>query len=445
MTELNALSLTAAAEQLRWGNLSAEALVNACLDRISKRDDAIHAWVRVYADDALATAQQCDKEANKALWRGPLHGLPIGIKDIFDVEQMETRAGTSAYQARTAERDAVCVERLKAAGAIILGKTETTAFAMGDPAPTRNPWHPDHTPGGSSSGSAAAVADRMCPAALGSQTVGSVIRPASYNGIVGFKPTYGCISTKGVIPLSWQLDHIGTLTRSVADAWLLWQVMRDDGPAVTPGDDDYTMPLPAPQMPQRIWRVRDFFESEAHPEILRALDDACQVLAAEGVEIIERSLPASCERLIEAHFAIMASEAAAYHRKNYQSASEHYPPRIGELVQKGLELKATDYVSALHHRQALIHDMQQALGDVDAAVMPAATGPAPADLSHTGDRLFNTLSSYCGLPVVSIPVAFSEKWLPLGIQLLGGQRQDDTLLALAAWCEKLLPFAHSPQ
>jgi aspartyl-tRNA(Asn)/glutamyl-tRNA(Gln) amidotransferase subunit A len=440
MTEARELTLSAAAARLRSGELDAQTLLQSYLERIAQREADVKAWVRIDADEALRVARRCDREAAQGHWRGPLHGLVLGIKDIFDVQGMETRAGSDAYTPRIAASDAECVARLRAAGAIFLGKTVTTAFAMGDPGATCNPWRRQHTPGGSSSGSAAAVADRMCGAALGSQTAGSVIRPASFNGVVGFKPGYAAISVEGVIPLSWQLDHVGSLTRSVTDAWMLWQVMRS---RTVRSHVDAALQV---RKPEKLWRVRDFFETQADAEILTALDDCCQRLAAQGIEIVEKPLPVFArDGMLDAHRMIMASDAAAFHRPGFITAgSDRYPPRIRELIEEGLQNQAIDYSAARQQRTQLIAAMNAGLNEVDAAIMPAATGPAPAGLDYTGDRLFNILSSFCGLPVVSLPVALSRLGLPLGIQLLGAEQSEDRLLEFAACCETILPFPHRP-
>src|SRR5512146_336997 len=269
MREPRTLTIGEEVAGMRAGELTAERLVASCLDRIRSRDGEIRAWVEVYAEAALAEARNCDREANAGVWRGPLHGIPIGVKDIIDVGGMWTRAGTSVYPAHVADADAPAVARLRRAGAIFLGKTETTPFANNDPTVTRNPWNPEHTPGGSSSGSAAAVADRMCAAALGTQTGGSLLRPAAYTGIVGFKATYGRVSSEGVIPNSWSLDHVGVLTRCVADAAILWACLREDEPRPFA-----RMPEPprgsraaVPGSPPRLGYIREFFESEVSAEV----------------------------------------------------------------------------------------------------------------------------------------------------------------------------------
>ncbi len=216
MQEPRDLTIQDAVLQMQAGELTAVGLVESCLERIRAREATVRAWVEVYEQAALDEARRCDLEARQGRWRGPLHGIPFGIKDIIHVRGMWTRAGTPVYPAHVADEDAPVIARLRHAGAIFLGKTETTPFANNDPAITRNPWNPEHTPGGSSSGSGAAVADRMCPAALGTQTGGSLLRPAAYNGIVGFKATYGVVSNDGVIPNSWSLDHVGVHARCVA-------------------------------------------------------------------------------------------------------------------------------------------------------------------------------------------------------------------------------------
>ena len=443
-TEPRDLTLYRAAEEMRRGRLTAEALVTSCLERIESREGTVHAWVNLYVEEALEEARACDRAAAAHQWKGPLHGIPLGIKDIYDVAGQSTEAGSGAYPARVAGRDADSVARLREAGAIVLGKTVTTAFAMGDANETRNPWNPAHTPGGSSQGSGAGVADRMCLAALGTQTNGSVIRPASFNGVVGFKPGHGLISIEGVLPLAWQLDHVGTLTRSVEDAHLLWHLMRDARELEWETTRDKLPPPLLPTAPRRVWRMREFFETEAHPEMVAALDAFCAVLAGRGVEIVERSLPPSFEGIHAAHHVIMASEAATVHKEGFAVNEGAYPPKISALIREGMGIRAMDYVAALRHRVRLIGQMRAALGDVDAAVFPAAGGPAPEGLDSTGSPDFNTLSSLAGLPVVSLPTALSSGGLPLGLQLLGREGGEEALLGVGAWCESVLPFTHIP-
>jgi aspartyl-tRNA(Asn)/glutamyl-tRNA(Gln) amidotransferase subunit A len=444
MTEPNDLTLCRAGELMRRGRLSAEALVDACLARIAEREPTVRAWARLYGEEARETARRRDREAARHQWQGPLHGLPLGIKDIYDVQGMTTEAGTAAYPSRIADKDAESVARLRDAGAIVLGKTVTTAFAMGDAGPTRNPWHPDHTPGGSSSGSGAGVADRMCLGALGTQTNGSVLRPASFNGIVGFKPGYGEISAEGVLPLSWQLDHVGCLTRSVEDAHLLWHLMRDPRSLDWQATRDKMGPPLLPRAPERVWRVRGYFEEEAHPEMLAALEACCGVLSERGVEVVERPLPPPCEGMHALHHTIMSCEAATFHKPAFTSDPGPFPPKISGLISEGLACSATDYLAALRQRERLIVHLGATLADVDAAILPAAQGPAPAGLESTGSPAFNTLASLCGLPAISLPAGLSSTGLPLGVQLVGGAGRDHELLAVAAWYESVLAFDAAP-
>jgi len=346
---------------------------------------------------------------------------------------MPTAAGTRAYVRRIAESDAASVAMLKNAGAIVLGKTVTTAFAMGDAGPTTNPWNEQHTPGGSSSGSGAAVADRMCMAALGTQTAGSVIRPCSFNGLAGIKPTHGAIDIEGVVPLAWRLDHVGVLARNLADTQLLWRVLSGSAPANI-----------AAEKPQKLWRARGLFESMATPDMQKAMDEHCAALQEAGVEIVERDFPASFDQVLEFHQVIMASEAAASHSENFAARAELYPPKIKALIEEGQGISATDYLAARQHRRRAISDMQAALSDLDGLLSPAAAEAAPSGLDHTGERSFNVPSSYFGLPVVTYPAAFNHNGLPLGMQIMGVAGSEDSLLAVGGWCETLAGLASAP-
>ncbi len=444
MPEPRDLSVSEAARLLRKRTLGALELVQSCLERIEVREPQVRAWVRVYADSALAEAKRLDRRAKRRDWAGPLHGIPIGVKDIYDVAGMETRAGSQAYTPRLAKADAASVACLRSAGAIVLGKTETTAFAYGDPAATRNPWHLGRTPGGSSSGSAAAVADRMCLAALGSQTAGSVLRPASYNGLVGFKPSYGAISLAGVIPLAWSLDHVGTLTRSVADAWLLWNLLRVTG--APPGTPLAKSRLPKPLLrrkPRRLWRLRGLFEQEASAASLAAFEQACRTLAKGGAKIVERPLPPAFDQVLPAQERIMLSEAAAYHRGNYALRAHLYPPRIAEGIQRGMATGAVELALAYEQRRRLLAELAPLLADVDAALTPSTVGPAPTP-ETTGPRTFQAPWSFTGLPTITVPCSLASDGLPLGLQLVGAAHAEDNLFAVSAWAESRLGFDARP-
>jgi aspartyl-tRNA(Asn)/glutamyl-tRNA(Gln) amidotransferase subunit A len=440
MTAPNRFSITEAAKMLRDKRLSAVELMQSCLDQIDRREPVVKAWVTIDREAALASAKEADAElARKGSTPGPLHGIPIGIKDIFDVAGMPTTGGTEAYPLRVASKDATSVAQLKAAGAIVTGKTVTTAFAMGDAGPTTNPWNSAHTPGGSSSGSAAAVADRMCLAALGTQTAGSVIRPCSYNGLAGIKPTYAGVDIDGVIPLSWQLDHVGALTRNLEDAQLLWQLLKSSRLS---GAEHQSAPETA--KPQRLWRARGLFESEASAAMNHAMEEHCQQLKSQGIEIVERDFPESFADILNNHRIIMATEAAASHHDNFRQRQSLYPPNIKSLIEAGQQISAVEYSLALQHRKLAITDMNYALRDVDGLLSPAAVDSAPAGLSHTGDRTFNAPSSYLGLPVVTYPVALDQKGLPLGLQIMAGSHNEDALLRTGIYCERIAGFDRLP-
>ncbi|HYB74438.1 MAG TPA: amidase, partial [Candidatus Sulfotelmatobacter sp.] len=317
------LTVAEAAERIRRGTLSPVALVEACLARIEALDEKLQAWVTVDRDGALAAARERDREATRGAIRGPLHGIPVGVKDIFYVGGLRCTAGSKVTADFVAPFDAASVARLRQAGAIILGKTQTTEFATFDPAPTHNPWKRGHTPGGSSSGSAAAVAARMVPCALGTQTAGSILRPASYCGVVGYKPTYGRVSRYGVFPVSWALDHIGSMARTVEDAALVAMAMAGHDPK-----DPGSLRAPVPDLraclarrdPPRLGVVRDFFWEKAAPEVARHTDQVLERLAKAGARIEERPLAPSFAVGHAAHRIVMKAEMAEVHRDRHNAS-----------------------------------------------------------------------------------------------------------------------------
>ncbi len=304
-TPLHALSVREAAARVRAGRLTATALVEALIRRIEAADSALQAWVAVDRAGALEAAAALDAEAASGRLRGPLHGVPVGLKDIFHAAGLKTTAGARGFADVVPGEDATSVARLRAAGAVILGKLHTTEFAFLDPAPTLNPWHPMRTPGGSSSGSAAAVAARMVPAALGSQTVGSTLRPAAFCGVVGLKPTYGRVSRRGVVPVSWSLDHVGIFARDVADAALLLSALagrdRDDpGSSPLPPPELDSVVSAAPERPPRLGLVGEPFLARATPEMRAHLEAVAALLEARGAVVEPIGLPAVVPALLSA-------------------------------------------------------------------------------------------------------------------------------------------------
>lgn len=441
MPNPNELTAAQAARAIAAGELTATGLAEACLAQIEARDEQLQAWVYVDRDAVLADARAADIDAAAGRPLGPLHGVPIGLKDIYYTAGIPTQAGSAVYQDFVPDYDATALTLLKRAGAIMLGKAVTTEFACLDPAPTFNPWNAAHTPGGSSSGSAVAVAARMCPAALGSQTVGSVLRPAAYNGVVGFKPTFGRVSRWGVVPVSWNLDTVGWLARSVEDAALLLQVMAgpdgNDPVSSRQPVGDYLSAIAAPAAP-RIGLPRRYFYEGADAETRRHLDGVAERLAQAGAEIAELPLPESIETAYVDQRLIMSVEAAAFHEPMYRRQAEDYQPRLRAMLAQGLEVDGIVYSRALEHRRQFIADMEQAAQQCDILLTPATPAPAQADRTNTGNPAFQGPWTSCGFPAIALPSGLAESGLPLGIQLAASPFAETRLLAAAAWCEAAL-------
>jgi Asp-tRNA(Asn)/Glu-tRNA(Gln) amidotransferase A subunit family amidase len=303
-------TLHVAADDIRAGRLTPVELLEVCLERIDRLEDRVHAWVSVDRKGARAEAERLTAELRRGHWRGPLHGIPIGIKDIFDVVDWPTAAGSRLWKDRIAIQDATVVRRLREAGAVFVGKTVTTQYASFDPPPTRNPWDVSRTPGGSSSGSAAALACGMCLGALGSQTGGSITRPASYCGVVGLKPTFGRVSTDGVVPLAASMDHVGAMARCVRDLGTLYQTIADP---------ENKQEGPSPASPPRLGRLRGLFENRADVSVLRMMDEACDRFRARGAAVVEVPLPTLFAEVTAGHRTVMAVEAAAFHEARLRS------------------------------------------------------------------------------------------------------------------------------
>src|SRR5437870_7320513 len=420
-----------AADAIRTGAVSPVELVEACLARIRALDGALEAWAHVDADGALAVAREREAEARAGRLCGPLHGVPVGVKDIFDVAGMPTTGGARPFAHTRPSADAAAVARIRAAGAIVLGKTVTTEFAYRDPAPTRNPWNRAHTPGGSSAGSAAAVAARMAPLALGSQTVGSVLRPAAYCGVVGFKPTHGLVSTAGVIPLAWSLDHVGVFTRGVADAALVFSVLARRNVVAEPGG------------PPRLALAPDLLR-RASPEIAAHVQATADAFARAGATIAEVKLPASFGGIHAAGQTVLEAEAATYHEPRFAKHADDYGPELRKLVRKGLPISASAYVGANRARPAVSADVMELLAAHDPLLSPTAPAPAPEGLASTGDASLCAPWSFVGVPAVSLPSGLGASGLPLAIQLVQAAGAEARLLSVAAWCERQLGFSRSP-
>jgi Asp-tRNA(Asn)/Glu-tRNA(Gln) amidotransferase A subunit family amidase len=414
--------------------ITSSALVEHCLRQIDRLESTVHAWVLVDADGARREAERLDKLAQQGHLVGPLHGIPVGIKDIIDVANMPTRAGSTLMAAHCAATDAPIVARLRAAGAILLGKTVTTEFACFDPSPTRNPWNLACTPGGSSSGSAVAVALEMCCAAIGSQTGGSITRPASFCGVAGMKPTAGWMPLQGVVPISSRLDHLGPLARTAGDLSAVYAALVADNAS----DENSTagvLPLSAPQL----GLIETYFMTTADAEVQAATRAAIDRLQAAGARFTPVELPASFEPVHAMHRCVMAVDLAETHCETFMQHAAEYGPKVAGLIREGLNTLAVEYALALRHYDGFRADMRRCFREGPIAVTPATVTPAP-DADSTGDPSFNSPWSYAGLPTVNIPCGLSSGGMPCGLQFVGAPGSELQLLAVAAWCERVLQF-----
>ena len=448
MPEPYQLTVAQAAERIRSKTLSPVELAQSLLDRIDRMDGELRSWVTIDREEVLGTARQREAEVEQGKPLGPVHGVPVGLKDIFYTAGMKTAAGSKVYAEFVPDFDATSVVKIKEAGGIILGKAVTTEFATSDPSPTRNPWNPQHTPGGSSSGSSAAVAARMVPAALGSQTGGSTCRPAAYNGIVGLKATYGRISRYGVVPVSWSLDHVGILVRTVADAALMLTVISGEDP-----NDPGSLALPVPDFsqqmaesckPPRIGLVKEYFSETATPEMWSHTQAVAQKLATGGAEVVELGLPASFATAHSAQRIVMNVECAAFHEQFFKDRADDYGPKIRANIEMGMLVPAAKYLQAQRLRRQFRRDMVATVGRVDVVMTPATLSPAPKDLNTTGDASFQSPWTSSGLPTVVVPSGLSELGLPMAVQFGGLPYAEGKLLGAAQWCEQVLGVELSP-
>jgi Asp-tRNA(Asn)/Glu-tRNA(Gln) amidotransferase A subunit family amidase len=430
----SALSLVDAAASVREGRISSTELVEDCLRRVDEVDGAIQAWAFLDPDHARRQARAADEHRMAGRPLGPLHGVPLGIKDIFDTADYPTEFGSPFWQGRTPRRDAAAVARLRAAGAIVLGKTVTTEYAYFHPNKTRNPHDPTRTPGGSSSGSAAAVAAGMVPAAIGSQTNGSVIRPASFCGIVGYKPTHGLIPRSGALLLSRALDHVGVFARSVADAATLADVLigHDDEDPDTRAIASPQLALSAagePPLPPRLAFVKGPAWAAAEP----VLDEAFGELVAALGDIIEPvELGRAFDQAIGFHGTIMAVDMAHNFRRDLAQGGEALSVQLRELLSKGARQTALDYLeatSAVETCNVLLDDI---FNEYDAILTASAPGEAPIGTA-TGNPIFCSTWTYLGTPAVSLPLLEGPNGLPIGVQLIGRRGNDARLLRTARW------------
>jgi len=413
---LNELPAAEAVALLSRREISPEELTRACLDRISAREAQVQAWQFIEPERALVQARSSEASAS------PLHGLPIGIKDIIDTADMPTEYGSSIYQGHRPQADAASVSTLKRAGAVILGKTVTTQLAYFTPGKTRNPHNPQHTPGGSSSGSAAAVADFMVPAALGTQTAGSIIRPASFCGVVGYKPTFGELPMMGIKPLAPSLDTLGFFVRAVGDLALLSEAI---------GGQKRSAPVlrGAP----RIGLCRSEQWALAPAEAQTVLLESAELLRKAGARIEEEDLGDPFRGLLDAQKRVMAVEMTRSLETERKTHPEALGPELHQLFSEGDACPPENYRAALAQAEDCRRRLMPVFEKHHALITPSAPGEAPAGLGATGDPVFNRIWTLLHLPCINLPAGKGQKGLPIGIQLVGEAGGDARLFVVAAW------------
>jgi Asp-tRNA(Asn)/Glu-tRNA(Gln) amidotransferase A subunit family amidase len=426
MTLANELTASQAREALDQGRLSAEDLLTACLARISDRETIVGAWCHLADDLALAAAKSLDGRGgsggNHSGW--PLAGLPVGVKDIIDTADMPTAYGSAAYAGHRPKSDAACVALVRAAGGIVLGKTVSTEFAYFQPGKTANPHNPEHSPGGSSSGSAAVVADCMVPFAFGTQTGGSVIRPAAFCGVVGYKASYGALPLYGVKALSHDLDTLGFFCREVADIHLMRAALvgapADAGPNRAP----------------KIGLCRTHEWDQADKDCQAAVLGAGKSLEAAGAEVVDIDLAPPFADLVEEQKLVMAQNAARDLAFEYNERRDRLSSHIIALIEQGREVDFAAYQEALAAAVAGRRLLDDVFNEVDVLLCPSAPGEAPKGLQATGDPVFNRMWTLLGNPCVNLPGHKGGNGLPVGVQAVGALGQDEDLLAHCHWMEK---------
>jgi Asp-tRNA(Asn)/Glu-tRNA(Gln) amidotransferase A subunit family amidase len=415
------------AAAIAHSEMTCEDVARAVLTRIEEREPVVHAWAFVDKELVLDQARRLDR----AVERGPLHGVPVGIKDVIDTADMPTQMGSPIYAGYRPKSDAACVGLLRAAGALIVGKTVTAEFAGATAGPTTNPHDPERTPGGSSSGSGAAVADGMVPLALGTQTGGSIHRPASYCGVVGFKPTRALLNRAGVKPAAESLDTLGILARHVEDVAGAFAVLSNSPFA----------PL-QPLAPHRIGLCRTPHWSRAQPETVRACEDAAAQLGRAGVLVVDVDLPGRCAALAEAREIVNAIQRAHAMADEWREHAAQLSEALQKTIRRGLATPSEHLVGALRTIEASRAEVEPLFADVDLLIAPCADGEAPRGLAWTGDHQFQSLWTMLDLPTVSLPTHAGPHGMPVSIQLVGAPYGDTRLLENAQSVWDLLSAAH---
>jgi len=431
------LTATEAVQAIASGRLSSVDLVKSCLEQIADTDASIKAWAHLDPESALAQAAECDRIRKAGLGTGPLHGLPVGLKDVIDTRDMPTQRGTDIFKDRQPDKDARLVERLRESGAVIMGKTVTTELAFVHANDTRNPHNPEHSPGGSSSGSAAAVAACHVPLAVGTQTNGSVIRPASFCGTFGFKPTRGVISRAGVLKTSDSLDQVGCFGRSLEDVALLTDALAGYDQA-----DSCSFARPRPQMragaqaeapvaPDLVWFNLPFYD-RLSPDAHEGMEAVLDVL---GPRITRMAAADTLANLVAVQARIHEYEICQHQAAVFDANFEDLSRELQLIVARGRKISEAEYTDALAVKASAQTFFDELFVEFDAIIAPCATGEAPKFGSGTGDPIFCTLWTLAGLPCVSLPLLVGDNNLPIGIQLIGPIEKDDRLLRTARWLQ----------
>ncbi|MEO8848857.1 MAG: amidase [Casimicrobiaceae bacterium] len=443
------LTLRAAAAGIRDGRFTSLDLTRAYFGQIDRHEIAVHAWSWIDEDRALACARDADRNLAAGRIAGPLHGVPIAVKDIIYTEGVPTGMGSPIFADFIPTHSAACVQSLVGAGAYVQGKTVTAEFATRHPGATTNPWNAQFTPGGSSSGSAAAVAAGFTAAALGTQTVGSITRPAVYCGVIGYKPSYGLISRFGVHPVSHTLDQVGVLTRTVDDAGFLASLMmgadsRDPatlGVAVPQGLDE--LQLPARGLRIASVRSPSWVLADARQQAL--FEANCGALAAGGTVVEALELPARFEDAVRVTRVIQAVEAAFHFKSMMATDADRTSGEFRALFERGLGIPEIEYAAALEARAAMRADLDRMFSSFDVVATPPATGEPPQSIASTGSAEFCAIWTLCGLPSVAFPTGLGAHGLPMGLQVVGRYLDDRHLLQAANWCIQRLPFPFQPK
>lgn len=436
--DLTRLTIREASDLLRSKSVSPVDLTQACLDRINTYNSKLNAFITVTGEQALAEARAAEDEIRRGKWRGPLHGVPIALKDNIDTAGIRTTGGSELFKDRVPTEDAETARRLKKAGAILLGKLNLVEFAYGgNPTVTHfgtvhNPWALDRSPGGSSSGPGAAVAADLCFGSLGTDTAGSIRMPASNCGVVGLKPTYGRASLRGVIPLSWTLDHIGPICKSVEDAALIMNVIAGYDPLDPTTSDvpvpDYVRALKTPTARLRLGRPAGYFEG-LHPEVAKAVDAAIEVLRTLTATLSDVQLPGAINGA-----QLWGPEAYAYHAPWFTKTPEKYQPSVRRSLEQGAAVKGSDYAQARRQVDLLRREIRKVFANVDLLVTPTMITPAPlleGGANAGPGRNNNAPFDVFGLPGISVPCGFSSGELPVGLQIVGAPFAEPAVLALA--------------